>query len=103
VLNTIRFKPGVDGGAEPPESSKSIKGRSLVSDPGAHSAHGELHQPLEPRPPIGRLAAAARPMGRGQQTLPRHELHHQGPHAAVNQPHGGRTVPILIIIILIFL
>lgn len=28
-------------------------------------------------------------MGRGQQTLPRYELQHQGPHAAVNQQYSS--------------
>lgn len=54
----------------------------LLSDTGADSAHGQLHEPLEPRPP-SRLTQAAGPVGRGRQALPRNELLHQGPHATV--------------------
>ena len=54
----------------------------FVSDTGADSAHGQLHEPLEPQPPAG-LAPAARPLGRRRAALPRDELHHQGPHTTV--------------------
>lgn len=56
----------------------------FLSDPGADSAHGQLHEPLEPQCPTC-LTPAARPLGRRQQALPGHELHHQGPHATVNK------------------
>lgn len=52
-------------------------------DPGANFANGWLHEPLEPQRPTS--LAAAGPLGRRQQTLPSHELHHQGSHTTVNR------------------
>lgn len=75
---------------------------ALVSDTGADSAHGQLHEPLEPQPPAC-LTPAARPLGRRQQALPCDELHHQGPHTTVNKDRlttgreGGRTLPLVCI------
>lgn len=60
----------------------------FLSDTGPDSAHGQLHEPLEPQRPAG-LTPAARPLGRRRQALPGHELHHQGPHATVNKDVSG--------------
>lgn len=63
----------------------------FVSDTGADSAHGQLHEPLEPQPPVC-LTPAPRPLGRRQQAFPRNELHHQGPHTTVNCARTAKSV-----------